>query len=905
MAYFAAVISLKKTIQRLLNSAQLSILPTSQEILEFALNEVRSFQEVLQNNEEVITKNCDNERVTSLKGQITEAAYKLEDALESHALDQYESPANEIFLDFEEVKEEINYFAETMKKIEKMMMEELSKPLPEEEEEEDVVQLKIDGGKNSKMVGLSNEFDRLRNSLSKWGANGNYFLSIFGMAGIGKTTFALKLFEDPLISSHFDTHVFVTIGPKYQSKRVKVMRSILNQINHDIDEIHVGEDENLADYIFRSLKGRRCLIVFDDVWNEPDLSDLLNLLPRDSKRCQVWVTSRLRNASHWFHGRRGIKCANFGMGQLYDMHFLNKEESWDLLCEKVFGEGYLCPFQLEKFGKKIAEHCEGLPLTIITVANILSKKEKTLEYWEKVAKKETSVFTDAYDQMRDVLILSYNYLPQYLKSCFLYLGAFPLGCKIPASKLRNLWHAEQFLEPHNTKRIEEHFKKLRLGKLFSNIVLKPAFTKSFEDFANLSLAELVSDSIVLANQRSSTPCYLKDTGVKTCCLHSVYWHLCVKEARKEVFLHVINYYDSTEGIKSQRRLCSYNNVLFGIKEVHSSMESISMARSLLCTGPHHPYPVPICYRLRLLRVLDALTIRFYKFPIEVLKLVQLRYLALTYSGKVPGSISKLWNLEYLIVHRHLSINKFSRDSSYLPMEIWNMKELRHIQVRGGILPDPCAAVLQNLLTLSDVSVNSCSQEILERTPNLKKLGIQIELTPDAIQPLYCFDHFSHLCSLESLKCVIVNPKPSSQVVASCMILPSCLRKLSLGGLGCPWECMVTIAKLPLLKVLKLRCYAFQGPVWETFDDEFFSLQYLLLEDIDLVHWRADGRDCFRWLNRLIIRHCYKLKEVPSLSVFQRGGDSVELVDCPSLAVQLAEEFQYCKINVHSSLDDEE
>ncbi|PIN04497.1 Apoptotic ATPase [Handroanthus impetiginosus] len=877
MAYFAAVISLKNTIQRLLNSSQTSIPPPSREILEFALKEVRSIQKVLQNNEKIIIKNDDNERVTSLKGQITEAAYKLEDALESHTLDQYESPANEVFLDFKEVKEEINYFAETMKKIEKMMMEELRRPLleEEEEEEEDIVQLKIDGGKNSKMVGLSNEFDRMKNLLSNCAASGNYFLAIVGMAGIGKTAFALKLFEDPLISSHSDTHVFVTIGQKYQSKKDKVMRSILNQINHDIDEIHVEEHKDLANYIFRSLQGKRYLIVFDDVWNEPDLSELLSLLPHDSNPCQVWVTSRIQNAGHW-SPRRGV----FRIRRLYKMLLLNKDESWDLLREKVFGEGYFCPFQLEKFGKKIAEHCEGLPLTIITVANILSKEgktleyEKTLEYWEKVAEKKTSVFTYAYDQMRGVLISSYNYLPQYLKSCFLYMGAFPLGCEIPASKLRNLWHAEQFLEPN--------------------------FTTSFEDFAKLSLRRLVSNSIVLANQRSSTPFSWLTTWVKTCRLHSVYWDLCFKEARKEGFLHVINFKDSEEDIKSQRRLCSYNNVLFGIKEVHDSK-----ARSLLCTGPHHPYPVPIRYRLRLLRVLDSLTIRFYKFPTEVLKLVQLRFLALTYSEKVPGSISKLCNLEYLIVHQHLSINKSFGDSSYLPTEIWNMKELRHIQVRGGNLPDPCGAVLQNLLTLSDVSVNSCSQEILERTPNLEKLGIQIELTPDAVQPLYCFDHFSHLRSLRSLKCVIVNPKPSSQVVASSMILPSCLVKLSLGGLGHPWRCMKTIAKLPRLKVLKLRCYAFQGPVWETSHDEFSSLEYLLLEDTDLVHWRSDRSHCFPDLQSLIIRHCYKLKEIPSLSAFQRTNTLVELVDCPSsLAEQLRKKYTLPRLHVHSSLDDE-
>ncbi|KAG8373864.1 hypothetical protein BUALT_Bualt11G0069600 [Buddleja alternifolia] len=120
-----------------------------------------------------------------------------------------------------------------------------------------------------------------------------------------------------------------------------------------------------------------------------------------------------------------------------------------------------------------------------------------------------------------------------------------------------------------------------------------------------------------------------------------------------------------------------------------------------------------------LEVFDALTIRFYNFPFDILKLVRLRYVAFTYNGELPASISKLWGLQYLIVRQHLSI-KYSGVGSYLPMEIWSMKELRHLQVMGSNLPNPCGGSLLNLLTLSDVSPHSCTEEVLKGTPNLKK-----------------------------------------------------------------------------------------------------------------------------------------------------------------------------------------
>lgn len=156
-------------------------------------------------------------------------------------------------------------------------------------------------------------------------------------------------------------------------------------------------------------------------------------------------------------------------------------------------------------------------------------------------------------------------------------------------------------------------------------------------------------------------------------------------------------------------------------------------------------------------VLDALTVRFYEFPVQVLKLF-LRYFAMTLDAELSASISTLWNLEYLIVNRHMSIIESSGNSSYLPMpmEIWDMKQLKHLQ---SDLPDPNEeSLLPNLLALLDVGARSCTKRILERTPNLKRLGIRIELSPDNVEPtLSCFDHISYLDELEALKYVVVNP----------------------------------------------------------------------------------------------------------------------------------------------------
>ncbi|KAI3472769.1 hypothetical protein Pfo_031296, partial [Paulownia fortunei] len=156
---------------------------------------------------------------------------------------------------------------------------------------------------------------------------------------------------------------------------------------------------------------------------------------------------------------------------------------------------------------------------------------------------------------------------------------------------------------------------------------------------------------------------------------------------------------------------------------------------------------------------------------------------------------------------------------------------------------------------------------------------QIELTPDAAEPLPCFEIKNELISL---KCVIVNPEVRFQVVAPPPPLsnfPSCLKELTLSGFGYPWEYMSKIASFWNLEVLKLRCYAFRGPKWVTKRRGFLRLEFLLIEDTDLVHWTAEP-ESFPKLHQLSIKHCYKLQEIPW--EFSESLRSIEVVDSTPL-----------------------
>ncbi|KAH6820380.1 hypothetical protein C2S53_015803 [Perilla frutescens var. hirtella] len=881
---FAAVISLKNTIHRLKN------LINKPQMTRSAYEELNSLLSMLKELDKESRRGIDRSVIHELDAKIRDEVWRVEDVLESY----YSLIPPSHGLDEKGVEEEMNSFLKTVK----ILREEydralLQNPLPAEEEEDEALSLSAAVPPENKptTVGLSDlsqsilnqllrrPYTKLLFSMGLHSDQKRFVVSMVGMAGIGKTHLAALIYHHPLIVQHFHVRLWVRAGPKYQPNNI--LADILSQLLHKPRDLFKEKSEyTLKDLIGSSLsRTRRYLIVLDDIWTKRVMDSLRRL---DLSNTRFLITTRLQEvAEHRSDTER-----------VHRIPFLNNEESWNLLWQNVFVAEKSFPSQLEKPGRKIAEKCEGLPLLILAVANILRGRDKTEEYWIKVAENKNTTFTDAYDSIYEVLLSSYEYLPQHLKSCFLYMGVFRQSCEIRISKLINLWAVEDFLDPTPKN----------LSTILISFVMTKSHEQMLEEFAIECVEDLVSKSLAIVCEQSFYSFFREVRKIKSSKLHSAYWYLCVKEARKSKFLHVLNKLTdvSKDYIEKQRRLSIQNNILLGIKEVYDTMAAaISTTRSILCTGEDHQYPVPICFNTMLLmRVLDALAIRFYEFPNEVLKLLQLRYLSLTHNGELPSSISKLQQLQCLILRRHHNIKFLTAPKTYLPDEIWDMKELRHLRITGSNLADPSKGKdLSKLLTLY-VNAHSCSKAVFRGIPYLKKLGITIELEPDAAaETVRCLEHIKLLHRLQSLKCVVVNPRLGSQLAVAppdhLSNLPQSLKKLSLNGLGYSWKDMTAIGSLPNLKVLKLRCSAFQGAKWETEARQFESLEFLLLEDIDLVHWTYKY-NYFPKLRHVSVRHCYKLKKIPLEIGFIRSLEMMEVDDCSPSVVAYAHHMSKAK-----------
>ena len=138
----------------------------------------------------------------------------------------------------------------------------------------------------------------------------------------------------------------------------------------------------------------------------------------------------------------------------YELPFLKKDESWELLSKKVF-QGDPCPPELEALGRQIAESCDGLPLAIVVLGGLLANKEKTYRIWSKLIGHVNSHLTEDRSQCQDILALSYNHLPRHLKPCFLYLGIYPEDFEIPARQLIQLWIVEGFVQQTGNRNVED------------------------------------------------------------------------------------------------------------------------------------------------------------------------------------------------------------------------------------------------------------------------------------------------------------------------------------------------------------------------------------------------------------------------------------------------------------------
>ncbi|XP_075082861.1 putative late blight resistance protein homolog R1A-10 isoform X2 [Nicotiana tabacum] len=700
------------------------------------------------------------------------------------------------------------------------------------------------------LVGMEDDFNIIRDQLFRQTPELNV-VSIVGMGGIGKSTLARSLFNHPSVSPRFDISSWVTVSQAYDAKEMLLDVLSFGTPGGKAMYRNMSEDE-LLDQVHRKLKRKRYLIVLDDMWTIEAWDQVRRSFPDDENGSRIMITTRLLEVAN---------CAGNDFPP-HHMPFLSLEDGWKLLSLKVFANED-CPPQLEEVGKQIAKQCQGLALSVVVIAGLLSKIIRTYDDWQQIADNVNSHIGSTSQQCLAILALSYNYLPCSLKACFLYMGVFLEDADISADKLIRIWVAEGFLKRNSHKKPKE--------------------------VGEECLEELVSRSLIMVNSRGWV-----SGKIKSCRIHDLIRLICLREGKAEKFFHVISecYEVSSEGVESEHRLFLYEDAVQN-QNIGLEKGNLDSVRTISCTHkPHASLLDYECYkivdsRFQLLRVLDVLLIYFLRFPTEITQLVHLRYLALATSTSVPASISNLWNLQTLIVH------SVANELSW-PLEIWKISSLIHFYPGKMYVPAPPKAPnflgLENLEELSlSTATSSDLKEIFMAIPHVKVLDV--ELNQDGWDNV--IDNLIYLADLQNLRILLRLPFDAQLFQRLSArpfdVFPANLKSLILAETHLLWTEMTMLSNLPNLEGLKLELFAFQGSNWNLDEGGFKKLKLLDIVQTELVHWHATS-DSLPSLEYLILRHCYKLKEIPTEIGDIPTLKLVELHYCSQSAVTSAEEI---------------
>ncbi|XP_020412818.1 putative disease resistance protein RGA3 [Prunus persica] len=440
-------------------------------------------------------------------------------------------------------------------------------------------------------------------------------MPIVGMAGLGKTTLAKSVYNEPEIDKSFDKKIWVCVSNDFDVN--SILRRILEILNPT--KARIESREALLKNLKEELAGKRYILVLDDVWNEDRTkwSNLMSCLSKlGSHGSTVIVTTRSANVASITETNPNLRC---------NLDTLQEDECWSILKDKAFPSYGNAPItaHLETIGRQIAKRCGGVPLVAKVLGSML--RSRTINEWLSIQESKIWELPESEDRIMSILKLSFDNLKSAsLKHCFAYCSIFMKDFEIERENLVQLWVAEGLLHSSSNPDLEME----DIGNAYFNILLQNSF---FQD--------VIKDEYGV---------------VITCKMHDLVHDLA----------ELVSKYDREDKPDIQHMAQT------PIIPQGFSKSNVGKLRSLFSNGEGLSNSLSSFNALRVLNLYNA---KIVELPSSIGRLKHLRYLDVsgTRIKELPKSIGKLYNLQTLRMCDTWNLGRF-------PKEMENLINLRHV-----------------------------------------------------------------------------------------------------------------------------------------------------------------------------------------------------------------------------------
>ncbi|KAL8139396.1 hypothetical protein V2J09_005417 [Rumex salicifolius] len=262
---------------------------------------------------------------------------------------------------------------------------------------------------------------------------------VVGIGGMGKTTLAQLVYKDDEVQKTFgENKWFVCISD------TSVDKEVIGKICQSTCGVEKYEDLSIIDLqnrISEKMKGRKFLLVLDDVWDESsDRWDArMDIWRRGAKGSKVIVTTRSHSVAE-----------AVGASETYHLDGLSEEKSWELFkrVARITPEKER-DSRWNDLGREFVRKGANVPLAIRSIASLLAEKN-TIEEWELFRNNELPKLGQTQENgIMPVLRLSYDHLASHLKPCFAYCSLFPKDHIFDKDDLIDLWASQGYIKTTN------------------------------------------------------------------------------------------------------------------------------------------------------------------------------------------------------------------------------------------------------------------------------------------------------------------------------------------------------------------------------------------------------------------------------------------------------------------------